>query len=116
MSIGTAMKTRAQAIMPFRIRVCRDRCIRLSSSDLHSQLTSGILEIHFAKNRLWQIDAVNAPAPLRRDFCRSIVEVLVVSLQESIVDFVQLIVEYLLRKLVTVRSGVGAEQDTILIL
>src|SRR5260370_18883504 len=88
----------------------------IGASDFHPHLTSGILEIHFAKNRLPQIDAVNAPAPLRGDFRRSVVEVLVVSLQESIVNLVQLFVEYLLRKLVTVRSGVGTKHDAILIL
>src|SRR5579862_6751306 len=84
-------------------------------SDVHSKLTSGIVEIDFAKNCFRKMDAVDAPAPLRRYFRRSVIEILVVCLQESIVDFVQLVVEDLLRSLVPMRSGVGAEQDAILI-
>ena len=68
----------------------------IDASDCYSKLTSGILEIHFAKNGLRQIDAVNAPAPLRRDVRRSIVEVLIICLQETVINFIQSIVEHLL--------------------
>src|SRR5215471_15146475 len=71
------------------------RAVRATSyGDL--QQACGVLVINLLQNRLRQTDAVNPPASLRRHFGRSIVEILVVGLEKSVIDFVQLVVECLL--------------------
>src|SRR5215475_1352479 len=87
----------------------------IDASDGYSELTGGVLEIHFAKNGLRQIDAVNAPAPLRRDFRRSIVEVLTICLQETVINFIQPVVEHLLGIFVPVWRSVSPKQDPVLV-
>src|SRR5882757_1316034 len=62
------------------------------------------------------MDAIDLPAPLRWGLRRSVVEVLVIGLQKSKVDLVELVIEYLLWELVAMRSRVGPEQNPVLIL
>src|SRR5882724_3749064 len=79
------------------------------------QKPRGVLVINLAENRVWQVDPVNFPSTLRRNFRRSIVKVLVFTLQETEIDFVELVVENLLRVFITMRRCVRREKDTILI-
>src|ERR1700680_392550 len=79
------------------------------------QQTKGVAVIHFLQNGVRQVNAVNAPAALRRYFGRGVIKILVLSLQEAVVNLVQLIVEHLLRKLVAMRSGIGSEKNAVLI-
>ena len=67
------------------------------------------------KNRLGQFNAIYPPAPLRRYLRRSIVEILVIGLEEPIINFVQLSVKHLLRKFVTMRRGIGPKENSVLI-
>lgn len=60
------------------------------------QLPGRVLKIDFTKNRFRQINPVDTPSALRRDLRRGIVEVLIICLQETIVNLIQLIVEHLL--------------------
>src|SRR6185295_19001027 len=70
---------------------------------------SGIRVVHFAQDLIGQTEAVDAPAALRRNACRCVVEVLVLGFEKAVVDLVQLVAEHLLRILVAVRNGVGPE-------
>src|ERR1039458_10266359 len=66
------------------------------------------------QNRLGQLDSVNAPSPLGRHARRRVVKVFVVRFKEPEIDLVQLLVEDLLRKFVSVRHRIGSEKNSIL--
>ena len=80
------------------------------------QFPRGICVIHLAQDLIRQMDPVDTPSPLWRNVRRSIVKILIVGFQESIVDLVESVVEYLLRRIVAVRCRIGAEEDSVLIL
>ena len=56
-----------------------------------------------------------APEALRWHLCRRVVEVLVVGLEKPHIDRIQVVAEDLLRRLVPVGHGVGAEKHAVLI-
>src|ERR1700730_17340506 len=80
------------------------------------QQTRRVAVIHFLQNGVRQVNAVNAPAALRRYFGRGVIEILVLGFQKAVVNLVQLIVKHLLRKLVPMRSRISSEKNTVLIL
>src|SRR5260370_38109949 len=75
-------------------------------SDRDSQLSSSVAVVDLTQDRVGELDAVDAPATLRRHIGRSVVEGFVIRLKETAVGRVGPVVEYLLRKLVTVRRCV----------
>src|SRR5664279_4960482 len=62
------------------------------------------------------MNAVDSPATLWWSLGRCVIEVLVVRLQESIINLIKLVVEYLLRELVSMRRCVGSKQNLVLML
>src|SRR4029077_16077914 len=80
------------------------------------QQSRGVVTIDLPLNGVRQIDTVNPPASLRRYLRWSIVEVFILGFQKAIVDLIQLIVEHLLRELVTMRRRVGRKQNPVLVL
>src|SRR5450432_141786 len=84
-------------------------------SHLDSQYSGGVLVVHLFEDRLRQPDSVNSPAALRRDGGGSVVEIFVFRFQKAKIDFIQLVVEDLLRELVAMRGRVGGEQNPVLI-
>ncbi len=56
--------------------------------DFKSQQTRGIFVIHLFQNAFRQAQPVNAPASLGRRGSRSVVKILVLRLQKSVIDFV----------------------------
>jgi hypothetical protein len=52
---------------------------------------SGIGLVNLEQDRLRKVDAIDAPTALRRYLRRSVVEVLIVRLKESIIDIVELV-------------------------
>src|SRR5947208_3796406 len=95
--------------LPVRKRPAKPQAGGGFASGSNPKVPGSILVVHLAQNRFRQIDPIYAPAALRRYFRRCVIEVLVVSFQKPVVNFVQLIVEYLLRKLVAMRSRIGGE-------
>ncbi len=62
------------------------------------------------------MNPVNLPTPLRWSLRGGVIEILVIRLQESIVNLIELVVEHLLWELVAVRSSVSAKQNPVLML
>src|SRR5690242_13153155 len=83
---------------------------------LNLEKPCGIFVVNLAQNLVRQTDAIDAPTSLRWNFRRSIVKILVFCLEKTVIDFVKFVVEYLLRKFVAMRRGVGREQDAVLVL
>src|SRR6267142_4536605 len=82
----------------------------------YAQQACGVLVVDFAQNRFRQSYSVDAPTSLWR-FCRGrVVEVLVFSFQEPVVDVIQLLSKDLLRGVETSRHGISTEHDSVLIL
>src|ERR1700751_5197992 len=83
---------------------------------LNLEESCSIFVVDLTQNLIRQVDAIDAPSSLRRNPCGRIVEVFVFRFEKAVVDFVKLVVEDLLRKCVAVWSGVGGEQDAVLVL
>src|SRR6476646_11699216 len=84
---------------------------------LHLQLQkpSRILVVDFLQEFIRQSYSINPPAALRRYWGRRVVEILVLRLQEAKVNLIKLIYEHLLRRIRSIRHGVCAKNDSILI-
>ena len=63
--------------------------IRTDFLDGEPQFARGIFVVYLAKDRWRKVKPGDAPTPLRWHLCRSIVKVLVIGFQESVVDFVE---------------------------
>src|SRR5436305_3849193 len=61
---------------------------RFLTSGGEVQQSRRVLEIYLFQNCRWQFDAVNLPSSLRRNFCRSVIKVLIVGLEEAVINFV----------------------------
>ena len=75
-----------------------------------------VFVIDFFQNGLGQFDAVDFPSALRWNLRGRIVKVFVVSFKKAVIDLVQLVVEYLLREFIAVRSRIRSEENPVLIL
>src|SRR3954447_14120375 len=71
--------------------------------------------VNLLQNCLGKLNSVDSPASLGWNVRWSIVEVFVPSLQEAVIDFVQLVVEDLLRCLIAMWCSVRPEEDAILV-
>src|ERR1700677_273547 len=78
--------------------------------------SSCILVVNLMQNSLGQIDARYFPASLRRYRRRRVIEVLIIRLKKSEVDFVQAIVEYLLREFISIGRSICSKNDPVLVL
>src|SRR5437870_1369583 len=75
-----------------------------------------VVPIYLPENLVGQTDAVDPPAPLRRDGAGRVIEILVLRLQETEVTTKHLRPQVLLRKLFAgIGCRIGAEQDAVLI-
>src|ERR1051325_2090141 len=83
---------------------------------LKTQQTSGVFVVNLLQDFLRRADAVNAPAALRRNRRGRVIKILVFRFQKPVIDFVQLIAEDLLRRLVAVRRRVRRKQNSVLVL
>src|SRR6266700_2930037 len=86
------------------------------SSHLNLQQPTRVFVVNLAENCVRQINPVNSPTALRRYFRRSVIEIFVFGFKEPEINLIQLVVEDLLRKFVTVRSRVRGEQNPVLVL
>src|SRR6266581_5101665 len=86
------------------------------SSHLNLQQPTRVFVVNLAENCVRQINPVNSPTTLRRYFRRSVVEIFVFGFKEPEIDLIQLVIEDLLRKFVTVRSRIRGEQNPVLVL
>src|ERR1700756_4837086 len=82
---------------------------------LDLQYPRGVLVVLLLENRLRQPNPINSPAALGRDSSWSVVEVFVFGFEKTKIDLVQLVVENLLRELVTMRGRIGAKKNAVLI-
>ena len=94
------------------VSIQRSRSVLPASSDGDSQGSRGVSVVDLAQNLVRQLDTINPPTALRRNLRRSVVKILVVGFEETIIDFVQLIVEDLLRKFVADRLFKARERKT----
>src|SRR5207244_896518 len=90
--------------------------LRALSSNTQTQKPSCILVVDFAQSVFRQANTVDAPTSLWRLGSGSVVEVFVLCLQKSVIDFVQLPAKDLLGSLIAMRRRIGRKQDSILIL
>ena len=58
---------------------------------------------------------VNPPAALRRYFSRGVIEILIFGFQETVINFIEFVVEYLLGKSFSMRSRIGSKQNPVLV-
>src|SRR4051794_35773114 len=62
------------------------------------------------------MNSINSPPPLRRNFGGSIIEILIFSFEETKINFVELVIEDLLREFVAVERGIRGEKNPVLVL
>src|SRR5215471_2090277 len=86
-----------------------------ASSGFQVQRASGVFVINLAKNRLGQPYPVDPPAPLRGNGRRRVVKILIFAFKKPVVDLIQCVAEDLLRRIRSVRHGIGSKQYAVLI-